>query len=51
MKQEVYREKSNIFIGNQLQEETETIVHYSDGSFLIINSNEYTQNEEEINND
>ncbi|MDM5187866.1 hypothetical protein QUF99_11150 [Bacillus sp. DX4.1] len=50
MKQEIYREKSRIFISNQLQEETETIVYYSDGSFLIINSNEYTQNEEELIN-
>ncbi|MEH7028671.1 hypothetical protein [Bacillus wiedmannii] len=36
MKSEIYREKSNIIIGNQIQEETEIIIYYSDGSFEIL---------------
>ncbi|HFK1761323.1 hypothetical protein [Bacillus cereus] len=40
MKREIYREKSNIIIGNQFQEETETIIYYSDGSFEILPSEE-----------
>ncbi|WP_017150914.1 hypothetical protein [Bacillus bingmayongensis] len=51
MKTEIHREKCNVYVGNQLQDEHETIVYYSDGSFSIINSNEHTENEEEIIND
>ncbi|MCU5635348.1 MULTISPECIES: hypothetical protein [Bacillus cereus group] len=40
MKREIYREKSNIIIGNQFQEETETIIYYGDGSFEILPSEE-----------
>lgn len=36
MKQEIYRDKSNVFLGNQLLEETETIIYYSDGSFEVV---------------
>ncbi|MDI6678910.1 hypothetical protein QMA02_24200 [Bacillus wiedmannii] len=40
MKSEIYREKSNIIIGNQFQEETETIIYYSDGTFEILPAEE-----------
>lgn len=47
MKQEIYREKSNIFIGNQLQEETETVVHYSDNPFEILIPETTSKDEED----
>ncbi|WP_305455558.1 hypothetical protein [Bacillus mycoides] len=47
MKQEVYREKSNIFIGNQLQEEMETIVYYSDNTFEILSPETTSEDEDD----
>ncbi|WP_242298006.1 hypothetical protein [Bacillus cereus group sp. BfR-BA-01424] len=55
MRVEVYREESNVIIGNQLQENMETVIWYNDGTFEIVPPEEtiWTEedDEEEINND
>ncbi|WP_170879228.1 hypothetical protein [Bacillus cereus] len=55
MRIEVSREESNVIIGNQVQENTETVIWYNDGSFEIVPPEEtiWTEedDEEEINND
>ncbi|MBY0597363.1 hypothetical protein [Bacillus bingmayongensis] len=47
MKTEIRRELSNIYLGNQLLEEKETVVHYSDGSFDILTPETISENEED----
>ncbi|MCM3736765.1 hypothetical protein M3215_13285 [Bacillus cytotoxicus] len=47
MKMEVYREESNIIVGNQVQEERETIVYFNDDSFEVLRPEETTWTEEE----
>lgn len=36
MREEIFREESNVYVGNEFLNETETIVYYSDGSFEIL---------------
>ncbi|MDA1772738.1 hypothetical protein PDJ95_15290 [Bacillus cereus] len=47
MKTEIHRELSNIYLGNQLLEEKETVVHYSDGSFEILTPELTSKDEQE----
>lgn len=47
MKKEIHRELSNVYVGNQLLEETETIVYYSDGSFNIVPPETVSEDEED----
>ncbi|MEK4783347.1 MULTISPECIES: hypothetical protein [Bacillus] len=48
MRIEVYREESNVIIGNQTQENTETVIWYDDGIFEIVPPEETVWNEEEV---
>ncbi|EJR61562.1 hypothetical protein IIO_03015 [Bacillus cereus VD115] len=47
MRIEVYREESNVIIGNQVQENTETVIWYDDGSFEIVPPEETLWTEED----
>lgn len=47
IKTEVHRELSNVYIGNQLLEEKETIIYYSDGTFTVVPPERTKWNEEE----
>ncbi|MDA1528484.1 MULTISPECIES: hypothetical protein [Bacillus cereus group] len=46
MRIEVSREESNVIIGNQVQENTETVIWYDDGSFEIVPPEETIWTEE-----
>lgn len=47
MRIEVYREESNVIIGNQTQENTETVIWHDDGSFVIVSPKETIWTEED----
>lgn len=47
MRIEVSCEESNIIIGNQVQENTETVIWYNDGTFEIVPPEETIWTEED----
>jgi len=51
MRIEVSREESNVIIGNQVQENTETVIWYNDGAFEIVQPEEtiWTEEDDEDN--
>ncbi|MDM5460001.1 hypothetical protein [Bacillus cereus] len=51
MRIEVFREESNVIIGNQIQENTETVIWYDGGAFEIVPPEETIWTEEDDEDD
>lgn len=53
MRIEVYREESTVIVRNQVQENTETVIWYDDGSFEIVPPEEtiWTEEDDEEDNE